>query len=365
MEREAPLGSSTLYIVEGVAFLHEDASVFEAMLDGWSAQMIGGRRLQVATVNGRVKAVRRFQGNSGTWPWEWSAAGFDEWMTDLMSVQGIAPSTLRGYQNTIKQFCDFLCSPHYGWVAECEKRFGTHPVQVCHEWNTRPHLQEHEGDPRRRPLTRAELQLLFDRADAEVDARLSVGRKGAAAAYRDATLLRVVYAWGLRAREAIMLDVTDFHRNPKLPELAEFGFARVRYGKGSRGAPPKPRTVASVMPWAVAALGDYVENVLPLMRTPGSAALWSRNDHDGWECGRSVTGSRCTETTLAWTGLCRRTVCGTASLRALDRSRSRPGVRATPARACLPIDDRDLHARVGGLRQRDAARGTRSGAAVR
>ncbi len=274
MGQAVPFGSSNLHLLEGVAFLHEEDSVFEAMLDGWSAQMIGGRRLQAATVNGRVKAIRRFQKHTGLWPWEWSAAGFDEWMTDLVSVRGIAASTLRGYQNTVQQFCDFLCSPHYGWVAECERRFGSHPVQVCHEWNTRPHLQEYEGDPRRRPLTRRELQLLFDRADAEVDTRLAVGRKGAAAAYRDATLLKVVYAWGLRAREAIMLDTTDFYRNPKVPELEDFGFVRVRFGKASRGSPPKPRTVASVMPWAVDALRDYVENVLPLMRTPESAALW-------------------------------------------------------------------------------------------
>jgi hypothetical protein len=29
------------------------------------------------------------------------------------------------------------------------------------------------------------------------------------------TLLKVVYGWGLRAREAIMLDTVDLFRNPK------------------------------------------------------------------------------------------------------------------------------------------------------
>jgi hypothetical protein len=41
---------------------------------------------------------------------------------------------------------------------------------------------------------------------------------------------------------------------------------RVRFGKSSRGRPPKLRSVASVVPWAVTALEDYLENVLPLMR---------------------------------------------------------------------------------------------------
>ncbi|WP_245233144.1 tyrosine-type recombinase/integrase [Microbacterium sp. dk485] len=84
----------------------------------------------------------------------------------------------------------------------------------------------------------------------------------------------MIYGWGLRAREALMLDTVDFYRNPKLPTFGDFGFLRVRYGKASRGSPPKPRTVASVMPWAVDAVADYVENVLPLMRSGNGAAQW-------------------------------------------------------------------------------------------
>lgn len=41
-----------------------------------------------------------------------------------------------------------------------------------------------------------------------------------------------------------MLDTADFCRNAKQPDLGTFGFLRVRYGKASRGSPPKPRTVA-------------------------------------------------------------------------------------------------------------------------
>jgi len=267
-------GASSLHLVSGVAFLNEDVSLFEAMLEGWSAQQLGGRKLQAITVDQRIHSVRRFQEHAALYPWEWSAAAFDEWMEDLVSVRRLAPTTIRTYQMAIRQFCEFLCSPHYGWVAECEQRFGTHPVQVCHEWNTRVHVQDYEGDPRRRPLTRGELQQLFDRADFEVEARLSMGRKGAAAAYRDATLLKVIYGWGLRAREAMMLDTTDFYRNPKLPAFGDFGFLRVRYGKASGGSPPKPRTVATVMPWAMDSIADYVENVLPLLRSGSTSALW-------------------------------------------------------------------------------------------
>jgi hypothetical protein len=66
-------------------------------------------------------------------------------------------------------------------------RFGTHPVQVCHEWNTAVHVQEAESDPAKRAFTIDELQDLFDYADEQVLHIREEGRKGWAAAYRDAT----------------------------------------------------------------------------------------------------------------------------------------------------------------------------------
>lgn len=274
MARVVPFGTSSLHIAAGVAFLNEDAAMFEAMLEGWSAQQIGGRRLQPRSVHQHQLIVRRFQRHANCYPWNWTAAGFDEWMVDQVVVRQLTSATIRNYQFAVRTFCDYVCSPHYGWVEECEKRFGTHPVQVCHDWNTLPHVQTNEGDPKRRPLTRAELQSLFDCADAEVGERVAGGRKGAAAAYRNATLLKVIYGWGLRAKEALMLDTVDFYRNPKLPSFGEFGFLRVRHGKASRGSPPKLRNVATVIPWAAEAVSDYVENVLPLMRAGRVPTLW-------------------------------------------------------------------------------------------
>ncbi|TDD04306.1 hypothetical protein E1292_19390 [Nonomuraea deserti] len=57
------------------------------------------------------------------------------------------------YQKALRQFCDYITDPYYGWPAECEDRFGTHPVQVCTEWNTGRHVQEVLGRPGKRALT--------------------------------------------------------------------------------------------------------------------------------------------------------------------------------------------------------------------
>lgn len=269
-----PYGSASLYLAGGVSFLNAQEAVFDAMLEGWRMQQIGGRRLKEDSVNRTQGVVRRFEAYAGKKPWEWSAGDFDEWMAQLVSQRQLEASTIRSYQGAVRVFCDYVCSPHYGWVDECIDRFGTHPIQVCHEWNTLPHLQDYEGRPGRRPLTKAELQLLFDHADSEVSRLLDERRKGALPAFRDATLLKVTYAWGMRASEAVGLDVTDFYRNPKAPQFGEFGVMQIRHGKSSRGGPPKRRAVASLFDWAVDALRDYVEQVRPLMVHDDSPALW-------------------------------------------------------------------------------------------
>ena len=269
-----PQGVASLHLAQGVSFLNEADAVVEAMLDGWRMQQLGGRHLRDNSVQRAINTVKRFLGYTNKPPWEWSAADFDEWMMLLVSEKRLAPATIRVYQGAVRQFCDYLCSSHYGWVEQCLERFGTHPVQVCHEWNTLPHLQDHEARPQRRPLSRIELQLLFDHADAEVTRLLDSHKKGALPAFRDATLLKVLYAWGLRANEAVHLDITDFHRNARAPQFGELGILQVRFGKASRGSPPKRRPVASLYEWAVEAVRDYIDQVRPLMVKEPTSALW-------------------------------------------------------------------------------------------
>jgi len=174
----------------------------------------------------------------------------------------------------IRSFCDFILDGRYGWAEECWQRFGTHPVQVCHESNSVTHTSEYEANPKRRPYSRDELQALFDYADAQVSRTVTDGRKGALAAFRDATAFKVVYAWGLRRRECAMLDVLDWHANAAAPHLKRFGALSVRYGKACKGGPPRRRTVLSVFPWAVDAVVQYLDSVRPLMVGPKEPAMW-------------------------------------------------------------------------------------------
>ena len=136
------------------------------------------------------------------------------------------------------------------------------------------HVSDYEGRPARRPLTRAELQAFFDAADDRVEKVIESGRKGWLAAFRDAALFKVCYAFGLRRREVAMLDITDFSGNPAAPELGGLGVCQVRFGKAMRGSPPRRRVVATVMPWAAQALEEYLAEVRPRYGCDAHPAVW-------------------------------------------------------------------------------------------
>lgn len=245
----------------------------EAMLRGWRAQQ-AARGLQVGTVDEREKLVRRFLRFTNEFPWRWGPGQVDEWTLWMTSEQHLAASTIRSYQTSLRLFSEYLTDGRYGWAHACQEAFGAFPVPICHEWNTITHLNEYEGSPAARPFTRAECQRFFDFADEQVDRAARSGRKGALGAYRDATLFKVLYGWGLRRTEAARLDLTDWGRNPAAPEFGGFGMLHVRHGKAVRGQPPRRRNVASVMGWAVEAVVDYVANVRPRFPVVDHPALW-------------------------------------------------------------------------------------------
>src|SRR6185312_3780018 len=148
-------GSARLVLVQGPSLLHPERAVFEAMLAGWQAQQ-RSRLLAETTVLWRERLVRRFAEFCDGFPWTWTATDMEDWTSSLLSRNGHAHATIRSYQGAVACFLDYVVDARYGCAAECEARFGTHPVQICHEWNTAVHVADYEGRPGRRPFTRAE-----------------------------------------------------------------------------------------------------------------------------------------------------------------------------------------------------------------
>ena len=264
---------------------------------------------------------------------------------------------MRSYQDALRSFCAYVSDPVYDWPAECEQRFGTHPVQVVHEWNTAVHVQDNESRPEKRAFTIDELQEFFDYADEQVTRARDSGRKGWLPAFRDAVLFKVAYSYGLRRNETRMLDVTDIGRNPHGPEFGDYGLVHVRYGKAKKGSPPKRRSVATVWAWTAgrpAGVGHRVPAPSGRARVDGAVAVRARG------------ADRAPADQLAVRRLPRRPrprrragfPRAAEKLRhASHRGGQGPAVRPVPVRARAREHDVAVHLRVLGLPDPDGAPG--------
>tara|TARA_R100000935_G_scaffold54393_1_gene83159 strand:- start:486 stop:1592 length:1107 start_codon:yes stop_codon:yes gene_type:complete len=252
-------GSGRVLQVGSVQLLHPEEQTLEDMLAGWRNQQLS-RNIQFDTIDKGIATVRRFVNHVNEFPWNWTPEHVEEYFGDLRSIHQLKHSTVRGYQSTLRRFTSYVSNPDYGWDRVCEQRFGTHPSQVFFDWNTASHKQEYEGRPAKRPFTKAELQMLFDHADDQVEVIAASGKKGWQAAYRDAVMLKVSYSYGLRFNELRHLQTVDFATNPQARRFGKSGVCKVRFGKSRKGSPHKPRSVLTVFDWTAGVIEDWLAN---------------------------------------------------------------------------------------------------------
>ncbi|MCC3651450.1 site-specific integrase [Streptomyces sp. S07_1.15] len=269
-------GSAHLVLARNVVHLDPAPAVFKAMVEGWARQQ-SARFLKPKTIDPRLRLIERLEEFTGQYPWQWTPADGEAFIAHLRGGRKpIQMSTARTYEVTISLFMEYLLDARYGWLQACLERFGDTPQEIFHEGNSVLHTVEYEGDPRRRPLTYDEVQALFDAADARVGKIRGQGRKGALCALRDAAVLKTIYAYGVRRTEASRLDLVDLRRNHKAARFGSFGSVMVRFGKSTKGSPPKRRTVLTVpeMDWVVDVLKDWRDEIRPQFSPGRHPALW-------------------------------------------------------------------------------------------
>lgn len=269
-------GAAHLMLIDDVIHLDPGSAVFDAMIKGWKTQQMS-RMLSLSTIEPRLDLIRRFEKFVEAYPWKWNPSDVEDWTSSLLG--GDKPrshSTIRGYQNSLRLFLEYITDPRYGWLERCRELFDEVPQQICHEWNTAEHLSEFEARPGVRPLTYDELEAFFARCDERIDEIRARGRKGTLVALRDAQMFKTYYAWGLRRNEGVSLDLVDLRANSHKRDWGNFGAIQVRYGKAVKGSPPRRRTVLSVphFDWAIEGLKHYVDNVRPAFSPGNHPALW-------------------------------------------------------------------------------------------
>ena len=331
-----------------VGLFRAEDRVFDAMLDGWKAQMLA-RGLTAQTIEGRCRLLRRFQEYAGTFPWTWRPVDLDDYMAERRSGEKpISLTTLRSDSNAIAMFCAYTSSPTYGWCDFCKQTFGDVPAQIAFDWNTPRHTSDDAVPPGRRAFTQKELQKLFDYLDDLVDREYAAGSKRWLPALRDSIAFKVCYAYGLRRREVTMLDLHDFGPNPHVPAYGEFGAVTIRWAKGTAGSGPRRRTVLTVpeFEWVVDLLKFWIhEGGRDRFPTADrSAALWPSERAD-----RITLGSLGDSFAAARDAVGLPKELGLHCLRHsyyvthLNRGWLRPGVRAGPGRPRLRLGHQRLH----------------------
>ena len=329
-----------------VGLFRAEDRVFDAMIDGWKAQMMA-RGLATQTIEGRCRVLRRFQEYAGTFPWTWRPVDLDDYVAGRRSGEKpISLTTLRSDSNAIAMFCAYTSSPTYGWGEFCEQTFGDVPAQIAFDWNTPRHTTDDAVPPQRRAFKRKELQKLFGYMDDLVDREYAAGSKRWLPALRDSIAFKVCCAYGLRRREVTMLDLHDFGPNPHLPAYGEFGAVTIRWAKGTAGSGPRRRTVLTVpeFEWVVDLLKFWIHEG-GRDRFPAadrSAALWPSERADRITLAASVTPSLPRATPLACPRSSACTACATPTSPP-DRGWLRPGVRADPGRPRLRLGHQRLH----------------------
>jgi len=259
-----------LRLVQGSPQQGRQAELFDDMLRGYGTMLIAaGRDRQ--SVGKTLQMIRGFVVWSDAWPWEWTTQDVDEWSADLRDRE-IALSTLRSRQGALRRFCEYAVNPQYPWIERCLAAFGQVPTQVCHEWNTTRHLEEYDHRPERREVSRDELRLFFNHVDDRVEQLVEANHKGAAIAWRNATMFKIQYATGVRPGELVKLQTCDLLPHPVAPQFGGLAVVRVRWGKRSKGGTYRQRGVQMVLAWAVEALRVYLEDVRPVF--PDGPWLW-------------------------------------------------------------------------------------------
>ena len=138
-------GAAHLTLADGVVHLDPATAVFEAMLEGWKRQQQTRFLKWESTVKPRLSLVRRFAVFTGQYPWDWGPTEVEAFFAQVRADNpGFTMSSGRQYQTTLRMFMDFICDPRYGWLSECQDRFGRVPAQILHEWNSVAHVAEFE-----------------------------------------------------------------------------------------------------------------------------------------------------------------------------------------------------------------------------
>ncbi|MDD2734549.1 MAG: tyrosine-type recombinase/integrase [Desulfuromonadaceae bacterium] len=239
----------------------KDAELLMEIEASYVGRRVGSLRQKESSVRGDLAQVHSLMEFSGKAPWMWAEEDFENWCAVLGMTKKVAIPTQRKYQSAIRNFLDYIIN-NVKYKNEIYRRYGYQPVQICHSENCIPHIYDRELTKERQPLSHDQISTFFNNTDELIEAACKFGAKDFRPLQRDKALFFIVYAGGLRASEAIGLNLGSFQPNPNFPEFSDFGYISV-WGKGSKGSGPKHRMVPVTHALLPQLLQWYIEHIRP------------------------------------------------------------------------------------------------------
>lgn len=214
--------------------------VFQSMVEDLCIVM-RARRCKDSAVNKARAHIRELKEYSNKFPWEWTREDFERFCSYLYKEKHNSVGTQRQKQKNIKRFTEYLISSKYFYTIR--EQFGVTLKPICLPDNMIVHKIEYDNKTKKKAFTSLELQKFFDCMDDYIRNCYETRDKALKSAMRDKALFAVMALYGLRITEIRMLDITDIHPNPYVPEFGRIGYIHVRFGKSSSGSQFKERMV--------------------------------------------------------------------------------------------------------------------------
>lgn len=238
-----------------------ERALLEEMLEAYQVKRLGAQRHHSKSVGRDLAVISNMLEFTGAPPWRWTEGDFEAWCHHVGITKGLARTTQRHYQATIRGFLQYLIE-NQKFRNEVRRLHNAELVQICTAENCIPHVNERELSQERRAMTHEEIADFFEAIDEATKEANRFAAKNFRPLQRDKALFFTIYAAGLRVSEARGLNVDSFQPNPNIPELGAFGFISV-WGKGSRGSGPRYRLVPVDHIDLPAMLSWYLDSVRP------------------------------------------------------------------------------------------------------
>ena len=246
-------------------FLSDDElSVFDEIVKSYIDLRVSVFTNLEESVQRDVNIVKSYVTFTQVAPWECEEDDFIAWSVHLRNHHGIVRSTLRLYHGVVRRFYEYF-TKNTKFSKLIRSKFGINPSVICDRHVCVAHVTEIESSGQRNldAFSYDDIDHIFDTLERMIEeARAYGGCKDLKPLLRDKALIFLTYAQGLRAHEALGLNIDSFMENPQRPQFGSFGRIRV-WGKGHGGSGKKPRLLPTISIDLPGVLYHYITEIRP------------------------------------------------------------------------------------------------------